>query len=76
MPYRTVKLAPELYEFVGDRVLSGRYENASELMWAAFRALHREERISEQDRAKRTIAEGDVFRRLWEASTDSSLARR
>jgi putative addiction module CopG family antidote len=76
MPHRTIKLAPELCDFVGARVESGRYENANELIQAAFRALHREERKSEQERPARSIAEGDVFRKLWETSAESSLIRR
>jgi Arc/MetJ-type ribon-helix-helix transcriptional regulator len=76
MPFHMVKVAPEFYDFVGARVESGRYENAGQLMEAAFRALHREERIAERERATHSIAEADVFRKLWEVSADSSSIRR
>jgi Arc/MetJ-type ribon-helix-helix transcriptional regulator len=57
---------------VQTRIESGRYENAGELMRAAFRALHREERTPEPVRSTSAIAEGDAFRRLWEISARSS----
>jgi putative addiction module CopG family antidote len=76
MPYRTVKLPPESYEFILSRVESGRYESAGELVRAAFRALHREESNSAEERPARSIAEGDVFRKLWEVSAESTLLRR
>lgn len=72
MPYRTVKLPTETHDFVLSRVESGRYENACELLRAAFRALHREEQASEKTRTGRSVAENDVFRKLWEASAASS----
>jgi putative addiction module CopG family antidote len=67
---RTVNLPPESHDFVLSRVESGRYENAGEVMRAALGALHREEKNAEQERPK-SIAEGDVFRALWEASASS-----
>jgi antitoxin ParD1/3/4 len=77
MPSRKVNLTPDLDDFVATRVESGRYENASELVQAALRALDREERIraanqavfrvdGDQSRIK-GLAEGDVFRKLWQA---------
>ncbi|MGA3371816.1 MAG: type II toxin-antitoxin system ParD family antitoxin [Terracidiphilus sp.] len=76
MFHRTINLPPESHDFVRSKVESGRYEDAGEVLRAALRALHREEKSAEQERPK-SIAEGDVFRTLWEASASSSpLARR
>jgi antitoxin ParD1/3/4 len=47
MPTRNVSLTPELEEFVLSRVKGGRFENASEVMRAALRALEREEQIQQ-----------------------------
>jgi putative addiction module CopG family antidote len=66
--HRTIKLPPDSHDFVLSRVECGRYENAGEVMRAALLALHREETASEQRRNRRSIAEEDVFRKLWEAS--------
>jgi putative addiction module CopG family antidote len=74
MLHRTIKLPPESHEFILSRVESGRYESAGEVMRAALRALHREESNAEQKRSM-NIAEGDVFRGLWEAAVSSSLPR-
>jgi hypothetical protein len=41
-------------------------------MRAALRALHREEKALEKRRLTDSIADGDVFRRLWEKSVQSS----
>jgi len=71
MSNRMVSLPPDLYDFVQARVDLGRYENAGELMRAALRALHREEKTLEKRRLTDSIAEGDVFRRLWEKSLQS-----
>ncbi len=76
MPASTISLPPDLDDFVLTRVESGRYENASELLRAAMRALDREEKSSAQKRAVASIAEGDVFRGLWEASFRSSVILR
>jgi len=43
MPTRNVNLTPELQQFISEKVDSGRYSNASEVMRAALRALEREE---------------------------------
>lgn len=74
MPTRNVNLTDELERFVLQKVESGRYENASEVVRAALRTLEREER---QDEAKLAalraaidegdasgIAEGNVFDRV------------
>jgi antitoxin ParD1/3/4 len=71
MPTRNVSLTEELDRFITERVASGRYENASEVVRAALRSLEYEE----QDRAEKEewlrqaldeglasgIARGDVF---------------
>ncbi len=72
MPYRIVKLTPDLCDFVQIRIESGRYENAGELVRAALRALHREEINSRARQRQDGIAQGDVFRKLWEVSAESS----
>lgn len=76
MPTRNVNLTDELDRFVLDKVESGRYENASEVVRAALRTLEREEQqydaklaalraaIDEGDASG--IAEGDVFARVRE----------
>jgi len=74
MPTRNVNLTKELDRFVLDKVKSGRYENASEVVRAALRTLEREERqheaklaalcsaIDEGDASG--VARGDVFARV------------
>ncbi|MCU1261416.1 MAG: putative addiction module antidote protein family [Bryobacterales bacterium] len=62
MPTRTVNLTDELDRFVLEKVESGRYENASDVVRAALRILEREE---QQYQAKLTalrtaIDEGDA----------------
>lgn len=77
MPTRNVTLTDELDRFVLEKVESGRYENASEVVRAALRTLEREE---QQYEAKLTalraaidagdasgIADGDVFARVRKA---------
>ena len=74
MPTRNVNLTDELERFVRQKVESGRYENASEVVRAALRRLEREE---QQDEAKPAalraaidegdasgLAEGSVFDRV------------
>lgn len=62
MPTRNVNLTEELDRFVARGVRSGRYENASEVMRAALRALEREEREYRAKLAalRATIDEGDA----------------
>jgi antitoxin ParD1/3/4 len=74
MPTRNVNLTDELDKFILEKVESGRYENASEVVRAALRSLERNEReyeaklaalraaIDEGDASG--IAEGDVFGRV------------
>jgi antitoxin ParD1/3/4 len=76
MPTRNVNLTEELDRFVLNKVESGLYENASEVVRAALRTLGREERqyeaklaalraaIDEGDASG--IARGDVFHRVRE----------
>ena len=74
MPTRNVNLTDELDRFVLEKVASGRYENASEVVRAALRTLEREEQqyqaklaalraaIDEGDASG--VAAGDVFARV------------
>ena len=74
MPDCVVNLTEELDRFVLERVASGRYENASEVVRAALRTLERQEQqyeakltalrtaIDEGDAS--SVAEGDVFARV------------
>ncbi len=62
MPTRNVNLTPELDNFVLDRVESGRFENASEVVRAALRTMEREEHVHEAKLAalRKAIDEGDA----------------
>jgi antitoxin ParD1/3/4 len=74
VPTRNVNLTDELDQFILDKVKTGRYENASEVVRAALRSLERDEREYEEKLAALRaaidegdasgIAEGDVFARL------------
>ena len=74
MPTRNVNLTDELDSFVLEKIESGRYENASEVIRAALRTLEREEQQFEAKLAAlRTaidegdasgVAEGDSFERV------------
>ncbi|MGA2350047.1 MAG: type II toxin-antitoxin system ParD family antitoxin [Terracidiphilus sp.] len=75
MIYSNIHLPADSYDFVRNRVENGSYENANDLMRAALRALHREEVNSQAKQKPSSIAEGDVFRRLWEISVESSQTR-
>jgi antitoxin ParD1/3/4 len=76
MPTRNVNLTDELDHFVREKVESGRFENASEVVRAALRSLDRDERQYDVKLAKLRamidegdasgIAEGDVVERLRE----------
>jgi antitoxin ParD1/3/4 len=61
MPTRNVNLTDELDRFILAKVESGHYENASEVVRAALRALAREEQQYEAKLAalKTAIDEGD-----------------
>ena len=62
MPTRNVNLTEELDRFVLEKVESGRYENASDVVRAALRTLEREEHQYEAKLAalRRAIDEGDA----------------
>ena len=62
MPTRNVNLTDDLESFVLEKVESGRYENASEVVRAALRTLEREERQFEAKLAalRTAIDEGDA----------------
>jgi len=66
--HRILHLPPDVHEFVQSRIESGRYENSGELVKAAFRALDREEKEPGNEPMGVSVAEDDVFRKLWEAS--------
>ena len=62
MPTRNGNLTDELDGFVRAKVASGRYENASEVVRAALRALERDEQQFEgrMELLRRAIDEGDA----------------
>ena len=62
MPTRNVNLTDELDRFVLEKVESGRYENASEVVRAALRNLDREEQWYEAKLAllRAAVDEGDA----------------
>ncbi len=62
MPTRNVNLTDELERLVQAKVKSGRYENASEVMRAALRALEREdeEHQAKLSALRAAIDEGDA----------------
>ena len=76
MPTRNVNLTDELDSFVLEKVESGRYEDASEVVRAALRTLEREEqqyeaklaalRAAIDEGGASGLAEGDVFARVRE----------
>ena len=78
MPGHVVTLTPDLDDFVSSSVESGQYESMDEVMRVALQALHRAQKAAADRRLASVIAEGDVFRKLWEVSAESafSLSRR
>jgi putative addiction module CopG family antidote len=74
MPDRFVALPPDLEDFVLSSVESGRFESTTELVRAALIAFHREQTAQANTSPDAAIAEGDVFRRLWEASSQSAFS--
>jgi len=74
MPIRNIHLSSELDQLVNDRVNSGRYENANEVIRAGLRALARSEaedrvkaqalKIAIQEGFDSGLAKGDVIDRL------------
>jgi len=76
MLHRSLHLSPESSDFIRSRIESGRYESPDQLVQAAFRALHREEGEFANKPVRSSIAEEDVFRKLWEASDLLPVDRR
>jgi len=74
--HRILHLPPDTFDFVQSRVESGRYENSGELVQAAIRALHREERGLESEQTASSVADDDVFRKLRESSPQLPVDRR
>jgi antitoxin ParD1/3/4 len=62
MPTRNVNLPDKLDQFITDKVASGDYANASEVMRAALRLMERDEQEYEEKLAvlRTAIAEGDA----------------
>jgi antitoxin ParD1/3/4 len=85
MPTRNVNLTDELDRFVLEKVESGRYEKASEVVRAALRTLERDEQQYEAKLAAwrlaidqgdaSGVAEGDVFERVKRALKLSATPR-
>ena len=85
MPTRNVNLTDELDRFVLEKVESGRYENASEVVRAALRTLGREEELHEAKLAALRaavdagdtsgVAEGDPFARVRKTLNLRSVKR-
>jgi antitoxin ParD1/3/4 len=77
MPTRNVNLTDQLDRFVAQKVKTGRYENASEVVRAGLRSLEREEQqyqaklgalraaVDQSDASG--IAKGNAFRRVRKA---------
>jgi antitoxin ParD1/3/4 len=62
MPTRNVNLTDALDRYVADRVASGKYENASEVVRAALRELERRDAVeaAKIERLRTLIAEGEA----------------
>jgi putative addiction module CopG family antidote len=74
MTGRIVSLPPDLDDFVLTSIESGRFESADAMVQAGLCALHREQKAEADKRLASATAEGDVFRKLWEACTQSSFS--
>jgi antitoxin ParD1/3/4 len=60
MPTRVAKnisITPELLKFVQAQIATGRYQNSSEVMRAALRALEREELVEQERRTRLSSAQ-------------------
>lgn len=51
---KNVSITPELLRFIQARIATGRYQNSSEVMRAALRALEREEMADQEQRNRVT----------------------
>lgn len=49
---KNVSITPEMDRFIAERVTSGRYQNASEVVRAALRVLERDEAIEQERRLR------------------------
>jgi antitoxin ParD1/3/4 len=76
MPTRNVNLTEALDRFVADRVASGKYENASEVVRAALRELERHEANDalKMERLRRLLEEGEASGIAEDFSLDGILA--
>ncbi|MGA9671747.1 MAG: type II toxin-antitoxin system ParD family antitoxin [Terracidiphilus sp.] len=74
MPDRVVSLPPDMEDFVLSSVESGRFESTNEVVRAALLALHREQKAAADRQLTSAIAEGDVFRKLWDISAESAFS--
>jgi Arc/MetJ-type ribon-helix-helix transcriptional regulator len=74
MAERIMCLPPDLDDFVLTSIESGRFESADAMVQAGLCALHREQKVAADKRFVSAIAEGDVFRKLWEACPHSSFS--
>ena len=85
VPTRNVNLTAELDRFVQNKVKSGRYENASEIVRAGLRTLEREEqqyeaklaalRIAIDEGDSSGVAEDDVFGRVRQSLIAAGASR-
>ncbi len=66
MPTRNINLTPQMDNYVDDKVRSGEYANASEVLRAGLRALEQAER---EDRARL-----EAVRSAVQAGEDSGVA--
>lgn len=74
MPTRNINLTPEMDRFVAERVQSGQYANASEVLRAGLRALEQDEQedLAKLEALRAAVdkgfasgaAEGDPFERV------------
>lgn len=67
MPTRNINLTPKMDRFVADRVKSGQYVNASEVLRAGLRALEQDE--------QEDLAKLEALRTAIQAGLDSDIAK-
>lgn len=81
MPTRNISLTPELDNFIAERIESGSYESASEVVRSALRSMERRARRDTYikqaiaEGMASGIAEGDVVARVREEAGLSALVR-
>lgn len=86
MPTRNIHLSVELDAYVNERIKSGQYANASEVLRAGLRQLQQSEvedkarvealRAAVKDGIESGVAEGDVIARLRQRVRDRAAANR